>query len=157
MAWNDIRKPCIDKDLEARNRQILYPKHQIPASDFSEELESFHQHRKRVFTEINPIETRLDIPGRIIHLVRSSDKYVPHWASLLSIRDIELSLKGIVSCVLWLHIICPLFKFGPNPKVFVIYVNRKSIAWITRCLFWIQSQSITKMPRGVFLNQGLFQ
>jgi len=98
-AWRDTSIPCKDKDLEARNKKILYPKGQVPKSDYSKELESFYKRRKRVFTEMNPIESRLDIPGRIIHLVKCSDKYVPHWASLLSLRDIELSINAIVSSV----------------------------------------------------------
>ena len=118
-AWRDASIPCKDKDLKARNKKVLYPKGQVPESDYSKELESFHKRRKRVFTEMNPIESRLDIPGRIIHLVKSFDKYVPHWASLLLLRDIELSINVIVSIVLRLHVIFRLCTIEPDPKVLV--------------------------------------
>ena len=114
-AWRDTSIPCKDKDLEARNKKMLYPKGQVPESDYSKKLELFRKRRKRVFTEMNPIVSRLDIPGRIIHLVKSSDKYVPHWASLLSLRDIELSVNAIVSSVLCLNffVFCVILNLTP--------------------------------------------
>ena len=100
-AWRDIRIPCKNRDLEIRNKKILCSKENIPESLYSEELEKFRSHRKRIFNEVDPVETRLNIPGRIIHLKhvsgKSSLKYVPYWESLLKLREVELSLEVLVS------------------------------------------------------------
>ena len=103
-AWRDIRIPCKNRDLEIRNKKLLYSKEDIPESFYSKELEKFRSHRKRIFNEVDPVETRLNIPGRIIHLKhvidksgKSLQKYVPYWESLLKLREVELSLEVLVS------------------------------------------------------------
>lgn len=98
LAWRDLRVPCRNKDLRARNKVLLYPRGEIPRSDFVMKLESFAENRVRVFNEIEPIEKRLNIPGRIIHLVHAhSGKYLPYYESFTSLREIDLSLDVIVS------------------------------------------------------------
>ena len=65
-AARDLRAPCTDKELQRRNQRLLYPKDKIPVSDYSKELDSFIEKRKRTFDVISPIESRLNIPGKII-------------------------------------------------------------------------------------------
>lgn len=99
----DIRRPCKNKDLAARNGKLLFTRDQIPESDYFKELELFEQNRIRLFNELDPVESRLNIPGKIIHLVHDMDrsgkhknKYIPYWESLLSLREIELSTEVMV-------------------------------------------------------------
>jgi len=52
--------------LQRRNQRLLYSKDKIPVSEYSKELDSFIEKRRRTFDVISPIESRLNIPGRII-------------------------------------------------------------------------------------------
>lgn len=99
-ALRDIRMGCRNQDLEARNKKLLYPKDCIPSSEYYKKFESFRQKRKRAFEELSPTESRLNIPGRIIHLVHAmdgngkcSDRYLPMWESLQNLREIDLSIE----------------------------------------------------------------
>ena len=65
-AMRDLRAPCPDRDLQRRNQRLLYSKDKIPVSEYSKELDSFIEKRRRTFDVISPIESRLNIPGRII-------------------------------------------------------------------------------------------
>lgn len=102
-AWKDIRKSCRNKDLEQRNRRLLCPKDEIPTNThYFKELESVRDTRERMLEEQFPVETRLDIPGRIIHLVRAVGrkeakriKYLPYWASADSFRELDLNTTAI--------------------------------------------------------------
>jgi hypothetical protein len=103
-AWRESRVPCRNKDIEARNKLLLHPKDKIPETDYSNKLDSFKEKRKIIFDEISPAEARLNIPGRIIHLVPSmdrrgnySEKCLPYWESRESLREIELSIAVLVS------------------------------------------------------------
>ena len=85
----DIRRPCKNKDLAARNGKLLFTRDQIPESDYFKELELFEQNRIRLFNELDPVESRLHIPGKIIHLVHDMDrsgkyknKYIPYWEKI---------------------------------------------------------------------------
>ncbi|KAL7542003.1 hypothetical protein ACHAXR_011417, partial [Thalassiosira sp. AJA248-18] len=92
-AWRDIRIPCPNKNLEVRNKKLLYPKNAIPMSEYFQELKSFQQKRERKFNQSSPVETRLNLPGRIIHLVHGIDnKCLPYWKSPQSLCEIDLSL-----------------------------------------------------------------
>jgi len=82
-AWRDIRKPCQNSELERRNKRLLYSKDSIPLSDYSKELEEFKVKRKKIFDDLSPVSSRLNIPGRIIHLVHAMDakgNYVDKYA-----------------------------------------------------------------------------
>mmetsp|Transcript_4757 Transcript_4757/g.10533 ORF Transcript_4757/g.10533 Transcript_4757/m.10533 type:complete len:457 (+) Transcript_4757:144-1514(+) len=98
-AWRDIRIPCKNKDLVVRNKRLLHSKNEIPASEYFKELQLFQQNRRRTLNEMYPIETILNIPGRIIHLVHwpnvGINKYLPYWESPRSLREIDLSIEVI--------------------------------------------------------------
>jgi len=93
-AWRDIRKPCQNSELERRNKILLCLKDDIPLSDYSKELEEFKVKRKKIFDDLSPVSSRLNIPGRIIHLVHAMDaqgNYVDKYAPV-SPKSFEISL-----------------------------------------------------------------
>lgn len=115
-AYKDIRIPCKNKDLELRNKRLLYPTNAIPDSQYYRELKAFSDERKRIFNEISPVEASLHIPGRIIHLAHSTDssgqyinEYTPWWASQSTqrLREIDLNVAVLVSSVFLYYIILP--------------------------------------------------
>ena len=102
-CWRELRTPCNSRDLDYRNRRLLYPKDKIPSSAFHSALMSFQEKRKIAFDELSPAESRLNIPGRIIHLVHAMDrkgveskKYLPYWESRKALREISLSVEIMV-------------------------------------------------------------
>jgi hypothetical protein len=103
-AWRESRVPCRNKDVEARNKLLLHPKDQIPETDYSIALNAFIEKREIAFDVMSPPEARLNIPGRIIHLVHAmgrggnySEKCLPYWESRKSLLEIELSIEVLVS------------------------------------------------------------
>ena len=81
LAISTVRVPCRNQDLKRRNADILYSVEEVPTSDYSEAVKSLKETRIRDFNVISPVEQRLDVPGKIIHLVHvdRSDKYLPYW------------------------------------------------------------------------------
>ena len=82
----DLRKPCSDKTLAARNANVLREAKDIPrGTDFVQQLEMFRTERANCLEG----EVKLYIPGKIVHLVQvdtkdddnDHGKYVPYWAS----------------------------------------------------------------------------
>mmetsp|Transcript_56208 Transcript_56208/g.119523 ORF Transcript_56208/g.119523 Transcript_56208/m.119523 type:complete len:456 (-) Transcript_56208:33-1400(-) len=119
-AWRDIRIPCKNKNLAVRNKRLLHSKNEIPMTDYFKELKSFQKNRMRIFNEMCPLETSLNIPGRIMHLVHAVgqsgiNKYLPYWESSRSLREIDLSLEvmkehGIDNLVIILNTIANEFE-----------------------------------------------
>lgn len=68
-----------------RNKRVLYARNDIPSTEYYQNLLSFRESRQRVFDELSPVETRLSVPGKVIHLVRFGDeannKYLPYYKS----------------------------------------------------------------------------
>lgn len=68
-----------------RNKRVLYARNDIPNTEYYQKLTSFRERREQSFDELSPIETRLNIPGRIIHLIRFGDeanhRYLPYYKS----------------------------------------------------------------------------
>ena len=113
-AWRKIRRPCKNKDLVAHNKMLLYPRDQIPESEYLRKLTSFGQTRAESLNETDPVESRLNIPGKVIHLVRETgrsgnfkNKYIPYWESSYALREIELSLEVMVSTY---FVFCPILS-----------------------------------------------
>lgn len=99
VAFNDIRVPCRNRDLKRRNEDILYSSGEVPPSDYCNAVKSLKERRFHDFNSvISPLEQRLDIPGKIIHLVHvdRSDKYLPYWESRHALREINLGTKIVM-------------------------------------------------------------
>ena len=99
-------------------------------SDYSKELEEFKVKRKKIFDDLSPVSSRLNIPGRIIHLVHAMDaqgnyvnKYAPYWEGLSSLREIELSLAVLVSPSSFLFDMCLCLL-----TLLLLVIYRKTIA-----------------------------
>lgn len=92
-AFFDVRTPCPDSHLVARNAGMLCPKAQIDRDTlFSEKLRAFRNER----AEKNREGIKLYIAGKIIHLVDTTGdetKYVPYWASPYEFNQVVLSKK----------------------------------------------------------------
>jgi len=77
-----------------RNKRVLYARNDIPSTEYYQKLLSFRESRQRVFDELSPVETRLSVPGKVIHLVRFGDeanhKYLPYYKSR-DFREIHLA------------------------------------------------------------------
>lgn len=75
---------------------MLYARNDIPSTEYYQKLLSFRESRQRVFDELSPVETRLSVPGKVIHLVRFGDedetknKYLPYYKSR-DFREIHLA------------------------------------------------------------------
>ena len=81
-----------------RNKRILWPRNAIPKTEYYQKLLSFRESREQVFDQISPVERRLNIPGRVIHLIRFGDeannKYLPYYKSRM-FREIHLCLDSM--------------------------------------------------------------
>ncbi len=81
-----------------RNQRILHARNEIPATEYYQKLVSFRVNRENAFDQISPVETRLNIPGRVIHLIRfgdeSNNRYVPYYKSRM-FREIHVCLDSI--------------------------------------------------------------
>lgn len=54
-VWKDLRKPCKNKDLEVRNKQLLYDKDEVPTETFFfQELDSYREKRLAITNERFP-------------------------------------------------------------------------------------------------------
>ena len=108
-AFYDVRAPCPDSHLVARNASMLCPKAQIDRhTSFSEKLRAFRNER----AEKNKEEIKLYIAGKIIHLVDTTGdetKYVPYWASPYEFNQVVLSGKLLSD-----HAIPPLVQILKN-------------------------------------------
>eukprot|EP00986_Skeletonema_menzelii_P010575 scaffold5186_cov152-Skeletonema_menzelii.AAC.2 len=97
-AFRDSRYPCRNKDLEVRNKRILHARNAIPDTEYYQKLVSFRENRENTFDRISPIETRLNIPGRVIHLIRFGDeannRYLPYYKSRM-FREIHFCLDSM--------------------------------------------------------------
>lgn len=98
-----------------RNKRILYARDDIPITEYYQKLVSFRQNRELVFDQLSPVDTRLQIPGRLIHLIRFGDeannRYLPYYKSRMlceihvcldsmkdhSIKNLSVVLPKIVS------------------------------------------------------------
>lgn len=108
-AFFDVRTPCPDSHLVARNSSMLCPKSQIDRdTSFSEKLRAFRNER----AEKNREGITLYIAGKIIHLVDTTGdetKYVPYWASPYEFNQVVLSKKMLSD-----HSIPPLVQILKN-------------------------------------------
>ena len=81
-----------------RNKRVLYARNDIPDTEYYQKLLSFRQSREHSFDYLSPVETRLSIPGRVIHLVHcggeTSNKYLPYYTSR-NIREIHMSADAM--------------------------------------------------------------
>lgn len=80
-----------------RNKRILHARNEIPVTEYYQKLVSFRLNRENAFDRISPVETRLNIPGRVIHLIRgdeSNNRYVPYYKSRM-FREIHVCLDSI--------------------------------------------------------------
>jgi len=97
-AFRDSRYPCRNKDLEVRNKRILYARDDIPITEYYQKLVSFRQNRELVFDQLSPVDTRLQVPGRLIHLIRFGDdannRYLPYYKSRM-LREIHVCLDSM--------------------------------------------------------------
>lgn len=77
-----------------RNKRVLYARNDIPSTEYHQKLLSFRESRQRVFDELSPVETRLSVPGKVVHLVRFGDeaknKHLPYYKSR-HFREIHLA------------------------------------------------------------------
>lgn len=127
-AFRDSRRPCKNKDLEGkfahisravveqralsslisisssttfttvRNKRVLYARNEIPNTEYYQKLKEFKESRERVFDQLSPVDTRLNIPGRVIHLIRFGDdtnnRYLPYYTSR-KFREIHFCLDSM--------------------------------------------------------------
>ena len=81
-----------------RNKRILHARNAIPDTEYYQKLVSFRENRENTFDRISPIETRLNIPGRVIHLIRFGDeannRYLPYYKSRM-FREIHFCLDSM--------------------------------------------------------------
>jgi len=96
LSLQDVRTPCPESHLAARNARILCPKRQIDRdTEFHKRVQAFRSERaaKNLTGEVS---VKLYIPGRIIHLVDTKGdetKYVPYWDSRYEFNQVILSKR----------------------------------------------------------------
>jgi hypothetical protein len=92
----DVRTPCPESHLAARNARILCPKNQIDrTTEFHKRVQAFRSERA-LKNQTGEVSVKLYIPGRIIHLVDTKGdekKYVPYWGSRYEFNQVILSKR----------------------------------------------------------------
>lgn len=71
--------------MPVRNKRVLYGRKDIPPTEYYQRMISFRERREQAYDQLYPVESRLHIPGRVIHLVRVGDetdnKYLPYYTT----------------------------------------------------------------------------
>jgi hypothetical protein len=99
----ELRKPQKDIFIPQQMKKLLHDKDSIPShTDYYRQLQSFRIMREKEVKERFPPETRLTIPGRIIHLKHCLDddgnltkNYAPHWETNDSFNELTLNLQAV--------------------------------------------------------------
>lgn len=102
-AIRQLRRPIKDIYIRDQMQMLLYDKENIPThTAYYTKLLNFRRIREKEVKERYPPETRLTIPGRIIHLKHMVDdgnltkqKYAPYWESHDSFNEIVLNLAAV--------------------------------------------------------------
>lgn len=102
-AIRELRRPIKDVQIQDQMKRLLHDIDTIPQTEYYKQCLMFRGVREKDVKERFPTETRLTIPGRIIHLKHSIDydgnlskqKYTPYWESHDSFNELTLNLAAV--------------------------------------------------------------